>query len=690
MAKFRFNRPVSLRWNGLLFEGPALTVFEVPDEYNDELASAMLVEPTFEWVDQDEGDTIRARISALELASTSFAILDAKGDLISATADNTAARLGVGANGTVLTANSSTATGLAWTAPSAVSEVVREYVKNDSGATINKGQAVYVSGADGTNVLVKLADYDSDETSSKTLGLMESTVANNGFGYVVTQGKLTGFDTTAASAAGVPVWLGASGNLVYGTAPAEPNHTVYIGVVTRKNVSNGEVFIKVQNGYELTELHDVSAASPADNDIIQFDSATGYWKNETLANAGISATSHAHAGVYDPAGTAAAAIVSHEAAADPHPTYLTSTEGNAAYAATVHTHAAYLEDSGDTLTGALTVSNTGSIGLFGATSTANTQLTTRVDGDSSTRWGVRADGFQAWGDGTAARDTNLYRSAANTLATDDNLDVGQDITVGGDIIHASQLDFIAGGAVGASVIASGLYIPPGKTVMFEGTSNDSSEVILTAADATADRTITLPDSSGTVALTSQLTPAGSVTAWLGSNASVPSGWLMCAGATVSRSTYSDLFSVIGTTFGAGDGSTTFGLPNLTGHMLVGASVTAATQTGTEDAYLNATWDHDHNVDVASTTTSSDSHSHTVDPIATTSGGPSTTTSLAYTGGSTNTAFASTTHTHSTNIASTTSSSDAHTHTVNPASVGSSAMTVSPTQKRTRVNYIIKT
>ena len=185
----------------------------------------------------------------------------------------------------------------------AYTTVVKEYVKNTSGSTINKGQAVYISGATGTNVTVAKADYDTDVTSSKTLGLMESTVAHNGFGYVVIEGILTGFDTSAASTEGVPVWLGASGNLVYGTAPSEPNHTVYIGVVSRKNSSNGEVFVKVQNGYELTELHDVSASSPSDNDVIQFDSASGYWKNESLATAGIAATSHAHSGVYDPAGT---------------------------------------------------------------------------------------------------------------------------------------------------------------------------------------------------------------------------------------------------------------------------------------------------------------------------------------------------------------------------------------------------
>jgi hypothetical protein len=276
-------------------------VFEIPDEYYEEFNEDIGgVEPTLVWLDSDEGATVRARVTALELASTSFAILDAKGDLISATADNTASRLGVGANGTILTADSSTVTGLAWVAPSSVATSalgLKQYVKNTSGVTIAKGKAVYVTGATGTNVTVGLADYDSDTTSSKTLGLMETTVAHNGFGYVVTEGILTGFDTTAASTEGVAVWLGASGGLIYGSAPSEPYHAVYIGVVSRKNVSNGEVFVKVQNGYELTELHDVSAAAPADNDILQFDNTSGYWKNETLANAGIATSSHNHTGV---------------------------------------------------------------------------------------------------------------------------------------------------------------------------------------------------------------------------------------------------------------------------------------------------------------------------------------------------------------------------------------------------------
>jgi microcystin-dependent protein len=62
-------------------------------------------------------------------------------------------------------------------------------------------------------------------------------------------------------------------------------------------------------------------------------------------------------------------------------------------------------------------------------------------------------------------------------------------------------------------------------------------------------------------------PSGSITQFAGSTA--PSGWLSCDGTTVSRTTYAALFAVVGTTYGAGDGSTTFALPNMKGRVPVG-------------------------------------------------------------------------------------------------------------------------
>ena len=60
---------------------------------------------------------------------------------------------------------------------------------------------------------------------------------------------------------------------------------------------------------------------------------------------------------------------------------------------------------------------------------------------------------------------------------------------------------------------------------------------------------------------------GSITMYAGANA--PDGWLICDGSAVSRTDYADLFNIIGITYGSGDGSTTFNIPNLKGRVPVG-------------------------------------------------------------------------------------------------------------------------
>ena len=159
-----------------------------------------------------------------------------------------------------------------------------------AGEAVTKGQAVYVSSADGTNMIVSKADNSGESTSSKTLGLISTTLAHNGIGYVITEGLLAGLDTSTATA-GDPVWLGENGNLIFGLTnkPEAPKHLVFLGVVTRSNLNNGEIFVKPQNGFELHELHDVSLeakASTGNNELIAFDSSSGLWKNQTASEAG--------------------------------------------------------------------------------------------------------------------------------------------------------------------------------------------------------------------------------------------------------------------------------------------------------------------------------------------------------------------------------------------------------------------
>lgn len=150
-----------------------------------------------------------------------------------------------------------------------------------AGVAISKGQAVYVTTSDGTNMVVGLASNASEATSSKVIGLAASNAAINDQIFVVTEGLIAGLNTSTATA-GDPVWLGTNGNLIFGllNKPVAPAHLVYIGVVTRVQQNNGEIFVNVQNGFELNEIHDALIVSPTAGQLLRRDS-DNLWKNWT-------------------------------------------------------------------------------------------------------------------------------------------------------------------------------------------------------------------------------------------------------------------------------------------------------------------------------------------------------------------------------------------------------------------------
>lgn len=165
-----------------------------------------------------------------------------------------------------------------------VVRVQNVYVKNGTGTTLNKGEAVYVTGANGTNIIVGRASNVAESSSSKTLGLTMTSIAINGFGYVVKEGLLAELNTNAANT-GDPIWLGVNGAVIYGLAnkPYAPNHLVYLGVVTRKQQNNGEVYVTVQNGFEIKELHDVQIIEPVNKASLYYNSSQSLWRDTTAA-----------------------------------------------------------------------------------------------------------------------------------------------------------------------------------------------------------------------------------------------------------------------------------------------------------------------------------------------------------------------------------------------------------------------
>ena len=153
--------------------------------------------------------------------------------------------------------------------------------RNQTGASIPIGSVVYISGGDSSgNVLyISLSTAASEAGSTKTVGVTAETIANNSSGTVVLEGFVEGLDTDGLSA-GQTLWLSDTPGQWQGSPPPPtPSHAVFVGYASRIQQNNGSIFVKIQNGYELEELHDVLITNVTEGQIIAWDNANGYWKN---------------------------------------------------------------------------------------------------------------------------------------------------------------------------------------------------------------------------------------------------------------------------------------------------------------------------------------------------------------------------------------------------------------------------
>jgi microcystin-dependent protein len=115
-------------------------------------------------------------------------------------------------------------------------------------------------------------------------------------------------------------------------------------------------------------------------------------------------------------------------------------------------------------------------------------------------------------------------------------------------------------------------------------------------------------------------PTATIVPW--SSSSVPSGFLECNGAAVSRSTYSALFAIVGTTYGAGDGASTFNLPDLQDNVAIGKSGTKAlASTGGANTVAAAGTVGGTTANATLSTAQLASHSHSVPSNPGTGGNP---------------------------------------------------------------------
>ena len=162
-------------------------------------------------------------------------------------------------------------------------EILTATVKNAESVAITKGQVVYLFSATGGFPSVKLAYNTTDATSAKTFGVVSDTsIAPNGTGTVTCVGVVDGLNLGTYSD-GDTVYLGATPGSFTATKPYAPNHLVYVGIIERANSGNGELYVRIQNGYELDEIHDVQITTPpASGSLLIRDNTLSLWKAARL------------------------------------------------------------------------------------------------------------------------------------------------------------------------------------------------------------------------------------------------------------------------------------------------------------------------------------------------------------------------------------------------------------------------
>ena len=187
---------------------------------------------------------------------------------------------------------------------------------------------------------------------------------------------------------------------------------------------------------------------------------------------------------------------------------------------------------------------------------------------------------------------------------------------------ADTLDIATGGTRRAHFDSNGITIRDRKALRLRDTSNSNFVALRAPDNVSSDVTLTLPstdgdandvlqsDGSGNLSFTAlpQAVPTGSVHVMATTTA--PSGYLKCNGAAVSRTTYADLFAIIGTTWGEGDGSSTFNVPDLRGEFVRGWADNGSVDSGRSFASSQGDNNKQHNHTASATSSVTDNgHFH---------------------------------------------------------------------------------
>lgn len=171
-------------------------------------------------------------------------------------------------------------------------EVVHIY--NNTNAAFTEPQVIRVTGSQGQRLTAALAQANGEMTSATTFALVTEPIAKNQEGFATVSGLVRNVDTSAFTE-GAALYLSPTipGGITQ-VRPSAPNHTVLVGWCVRSHHVLGSIYVHVQNGQELDELHNVNISNPQNGQVLAYDASTQVWRNQNAGSATGSDLSYLH------------------------------------------------------------------------------------------------------------------------------------------------------------------------------------------------------------------------------------------------------------------------------------------------------------------------------------------------------------------------------------------------------------
>lgn len=166
------------------------------------------------------------------------------------------------------------------------------HILNNTTAAFSDLQVLRITGASGQRMTGALAQANSEINSASTFAVVTEPIAKNQTGFATINGLVRDVNTSAFNEGDILYLSPTVAGGITNVKPSAPSHLVQVGWCVRKNANNGIIYVNVQNGYELDEIHNVKINGIANGHVLTWNSTTSLWENKAPTGGTSNAFTH--------------------------------------------------------------------------------------------------------------------------------------------------------------------------------------------------------------------------------------------------------------------------------------------------------------------------------------------------------------------------------------------------------------